>query len=216
MMTLHSCLYQFLQDQGSFIAGLLTLSAGVLAYVAGRIQASETKKGAVAQVSAILEQKNQAHVDSVAQVQVLKQQLEERNHEIADLQRRERVEIVCALATESARLDRLARDRLLIAESRYVAQGDIPIDVNIAPYHIKARDILNKVGVEDFRDTGIMPAATHLQAMVDVLSSALESAGVAGELKGGALIGHLKNVISAAWQLKERLELWEMNNPVSH
>jgi hypothetical protein len=38
---------------------------------------------------------------------------------------------------------------------------------------------------------------------------------VAGEPKGGALIGHLKNVISAAAELKSQLETWEMNNPVS-
>jgi hypothetical protein len=74
--------------------------------------------------------------------------------------------------------------------------------------------VLNKVNVTDFAGTGIMEAATMLNSMVDVLSSALESAGVAGELKAGALIGHLKNVSTSALMLKERLDVWETNNPV--
>jgi hypothetical protein len=214
MMTLHDW-YQLFQDQGGFIAGLLTLVAGILAYVAGRVQATATRESARAQVIAIRDQKNQAHEDAVAQFQALERQLEERNREIADMRWKEKVEIVRALATESARLDRFGRDRLLIAESRYSPRPEIPIDVNIAPYQMEAHEVLNKVSVVDFRGTGIMPAATHLNAMVEVLSSALESAGVAGELQGCALIGHLKNVVSSAAELKARLETWEINNPVS-
>jgi hypothetical protein len=104
---------------------------------------------------------------------------------------------------------------LVIAQTRYSSQLDTPIDVNVAPYQMTARDVLNRVGVVDFIGTGIMEAATRLNTMVDVLSSALESAGVAGELNGGALMGHLKNVISSAESLRERLETWEANNPVS-
>jgi hypothetical protein len=36
--------YEFLRDQGSFIAGILTLVGGGLAYFAGRIQATATQK----------------------------------------------------------------------------------------------------------------------------------------------------------------------------
>jgi hypothetical protein len=85
-MTLHGCCYEFLRDQGGFIAGLLTLVAGVLAYFAGCVQATATRESAKAQVVAIRDQMNQAHEDAGAQIQALGRQLEERNREIADLQ----------------------------------------------------------------------------------------------------------------------------------
>jgi hypothetical protein len=201
------CLYDFFRDQGSIIAGLLALLAGWIAF-RGAMSAAEQ------QVTAIREQKDQAHADAAAQIEALERQLKERNREIADMRWREKVEIVRALATESARLDRFARDRLLLAEGTYGNALGAPFGRNIAPYQIEARDLLNQVGVLDFSGTGIMQAATLLNTMVDVLSSALESAGVAGELHAGALIGHLKNVISTAAALKARLEEWEANNPV--
>jgi len=216
-MIAHTCLYDFLRDQGGFIAGLLTLVAGGLAYFAGRVQATETRKAAAAQVIAILEQKNQAHDDAVAQIQALERQLEERNREIADQQWRAKVEIVRALAAEAGRLRRYASDRLEVAKSKYSAFPDYLIEREYlvsAPYQIKANDVLNRVGVIEFQGTGIMEAATRLNAMIDVLSSAVEFAGMAGELKWGALIGHLENVILTAETLNERLETWEMKNPV--
>ena len=46
---MHSGLYGFFQDQGSGIAGLLALVAGIAAYQAGRMQATATEKAAKAQ-----------------------------------------------------------------------------------------------------------------------------------------------------------------------
>jgi hypothetical protein len=46
------CLYEFLRDQGSFIAGVLALIAGIMAYRAGRIQATATNTAAEGQLNA--------------------------------------------------------------------------------------------------------------------------------------------------------------------
>jgi hypothetical protein len=201
------CIYDFFRDQGSIIAGLL-------AVVAGWIAVKGTMRAADKQVAAIIEQKNQTHDDAVAQIKAVEQQIDQRNREIADMRRREKVEIVRALATESARLDRLAQDRLQLAEgSSFSDRPDSPFGRDISPYTISAHDVLNKVNVTDFAGTGIMEAATILNSMVDVLPSALESAGVAGALKASALIGHLRNVSTSALMLKEKLEAWEANNP---
>jgi hypothetical protein len=171
--------YDFFRDQGSILAGLLALIAGIIAFK-GAIRAADK------QVAAVLEQKNQAHDDAIAQIQALERQLDQRNREIADIRRREKLEIVRALATESARLDRFAQDRLAIAQAMYSDRPDVAIGRDITPYTISARDVLNKVNVTDFAGTGIMQAATLLNSMVDVLSSALESAGVSGALKASA------------------------------
>jgi TolA-binding protein len=113
------CVYDFFRDQGAILAGILALVAGFIAFK-GAIRAAEK------QVAAVLEQKNQAHDDALAQIQALERQIDQRNREITDIRRREKVEIVRALATESARLDRLARDRLQVAEGLYSDRQDFP------------------------------------------------------------------------------------------
>jgi hypothetical protein len=49
---MHSCLYEFLRDQGSLIAGILALIAGIFAYRAGKIQARATRESAHIQTAA--------------------------------------------------------------------------------------------------------------------------------------------------------------------
>jgi len=121
---------------------------------------------------------------------------------------------IAALAAESARLHRYARDRLQVAEENFSEALDAPVPPNIAQYRIVADDVLNKVSLADFVGTGIKPSADSLNAMIKILASALESAGIANKLTGGALIGHLKNVIQAAEVLKQHLEKWEIDNPI--
>ena len=62
------CLYNFVRDQGSILAGLLALLAGWIAF-RGAIRAAKQ------QVTAIHEQKDQAHADAVAQIEAVPQQI---------------------------------------------------------------------------------------------------------------------------------------------
>jgi hypothetical protein len=55
--------YDFFRDQGSFLAGIVALIAGVLAYLAGYIQASATRKAA-----------DQAHADHQEQMIAIERQ----------------------------------------------------------------------------------------------------------------------------------------------
>jgi hypothetical protein len=57
-----SLFYDFFRDQGSMIAGLLALIAGVLAYKAGRVQAAQTRGAAVLQIAAA-QRKDDREVD---------------------------------------------------------------------------------------------------------------------------------------------------------
>ena len=61
---MHSALYEFFRDQGSIIAGLLALIAGLLAYRAGGVQATATRQAAKMQVQAE-QRKNDREVDTV-------------------------------------------------------------------------------------------------------------------------------------------------------
>jgi len=214
IMAEHGFLYVLLRDQGSFIAGILTLFGGGLAYFAGRVQATATREGAAAQVAAIGEQRDLGHEDALAQIEALERQIDQRNREITDLRKRAVFDTIAALAAESARLHRYARDRLQVAEENFSEALDAPVPPNIAQYRIVADDVLNKVSLADFVGTGIKPSADSLNAMIKILASALESAGIANKLTGGALIGHLKNVIQAAEVLKQHLEKWEIDNPI--
>lgn len=214
-MDTHGLLYGWLRDQGSFIAGLLALAAGALAYWAGRIQARVTRESAAAQVKAVNEQAALAHADARSQIDALERQIDQRNRELAELRSRAMVETVRALSTESARIERYARDRITLAEEYHSPATGVPLGAYVSVFRIDGADALNNVSVADFRGTGIMPAATRLKAMVDVLASALESAGAIGVLTSDALRGHLTNVITAANALKERLAQWEIDNPVA-
>src|SRR6266478_3344247 len=107
--------YEVLRDQGSFIAGILALIGGGLAYFAGRIQATATRQAAAAQVAAIREQKDLAHKDGLAQIEALERQIDQREREINDMRKRVLVDTFAALVAESARIHRIARDLLIVA-----------------------------------------------------------------------------------------------------
>jgi hypothetical protein len=211
----HSVVYEFLRDLGSFIAGILALIAGFLAYYAGYRQAKAARDAAAAQVEAIRAQRDQAHADAQDEINALRKQAAtaQRRAEAAEWGRR--VQIVKLLGAESTRLARLGRDRLELTRKRYGESLDKAINTDVAPYFIESRSILRQVDAISFSGYQIMPAASILNAMVDVLDSALTSAGVLGELTGSALIGHLENVIKAAQKLREHLERWEAENPAA-
>jgi hypothetical protein len=196
------CWYAILRDLGSFIAGILALAAGIFAYYAGRLQATATR-----------EQKNQAHADAEAQRRLLEQQIAQRDREISEASRRAQFDLLKTLGAESARLDRLARDRHLLAQGRAGAFPRVT-QPQIAAYQIERAPVLMSVGPLDFRGSGIMQAASTLSAMVEVLNSALNSAGHLGELETNALVGHLDNVAQHAQALRKRLEDWEIAHPL--
>jgi hypothetical protein len=205
----HGLFYEVLRD---FNAGILTLIGGGLAYFAGHVQATATRQAAAAQVVAIRKQMDLADGDALAQIEALKRQIDQRNREIADLQKRTVRDTVAALGAESAHVHRCARDRLSIAEENFSETLDAPIPPDVAPYRIVLGDVFSKVSVADFLGTGIRPSADTLNARIRILASALESAGIANKLTGGALIGHLQNVISAAEVLRKHVEKWETDN----
>jgi hypothetical protein len=62
----HSAVYEFFRDQGSIIAGLLALLAGVLAYWAGRSQATETREQSNYMKSTAAESDRRAREDLLA------------------------------------------------------------------------------------------------------------------------------------------------------
>lgn len=211
----HSVVWEILRDMGSFFAGICALIAGCVAYYAGYQQAKAARDAATAQVAAVRAQRDQAHVDAQDQVNALREQIATAEYRAEEAEKKRRVEIVKLLAAESARLDRLARDRAELTRKRYGESPNNAIHKDVAPYLIEARSILRDVDPSSFSGYHIMPAASILNAMVDVLNSALTSAGVLGELTGGALIGHLENVIKAAQNLREHLDRWEAENPVA-
>ncbi len=118
----HGLLYEVLRD---FNAGILTLIGGGLAYLAGHVQAKATRQAAAAQVVAIRKQMDLAHGDALAQIEALERQIDQRNREIADLQKRTVRDTVAALGAESAYVHRAARDRLSMPKRTFLRRSTL-------------------------------------------------------------------------------------------
>jgi hypothetical protein len=205
--------YTLARDQGGVIAGLVALIAAAIAYIGAL-------RGARLQVAAMRSQMKEARKiadEQIAaadrQTSVAREQLDQATRAAAERERTERRALIYALAIESARVHRLARDRLEVAQREFGARPGDVIRREVAPFLIDSGEVLRSAGVLALRYEEVSGAATNLHSMVDIVNSALTSAGAIGLLEGQALFGHLKNVIGAAETLARKLEAVEKAEP---
>ncbi len=192
-MCSHGIVWEFFRDQGGIIAGVFALIAGGMAYMVGQKQATATTQAAATQVAAVN-----------AQNQILQQQLRDARQAAETRAETDRRTIIFALSIEAARINRLARDRLLVAQNRYLDESSTaPIHREIEPYVIEAGEVLRHFNVLSLGNTDLTRAASQLNSMVDILNSALTSAGRVSLLSVNALIGHIRNIITTSERLRD-------------
>jgi hypothetical protein len=198
--------YKLLQDQGSFVGGVFALFAGLVAYL-GAMRAARLQVRAMRDQAAVA---RRAADDQIAaadrQTAAAREQAEQATRLAERQQCTERRALIFALAIEAPRIHRLARDRLLVGQIKY---GDRPADTverDVIPFTIDAGGILRSAPVLALQYEKVSGAAANLYNMVEIINSALMSAGRMGMLKVDALFGHLNNVIAAAETLRKELE----------
>jgi hypothetical protein len=92
----------------------------------------------------------------------------------------------------------------LVAQNRYPDEASTaPIHREIEPYLIEAGEVLRHFNVLSLGDNDLTRAASQLNSMVDILNSALTSAGRVSQLSVNALIGHIKNIITTSERLRD-------------
>ena len=185
--------YLWLKDLGSFGAGILSLVAGVLAYLAGRIQASATKRAAREQVEAT----KSAASD---QVWAMHQQLSQQRDAAREHDRRAGHALAMALSMEAAHVKMLVQIRYFALSKMKVVNNSPALDHTITsalfpmPSELNLR---NDVNLDSILNPEIGTAARVLIASIDRLNGYVRfSAAIEGFT--ATSISELLNMIGQA------------------
>jgi hypothetical protein len=158
--------YLWLKDLGSFGAGILSLMAGVLAYFAGRIQASATKRAAREQVEA-------TKAAASDQVWAMHQQLSEQRDAAREHDRRSGHALAMALSIEAAHVKMLVQIRYFALSKMKAVNNSDALDHAITtvlfPMPIEL-NLRNDVNLDSILNPEIGTAARVLIASIDRLN----------------------------------------------
>ncbi len=178
--------YVILRDLGCFLAGILALIAGILAWAGGRHQAKVTRQAAEAEIAALSEQLAQ----------------QKRSREIDDNRRRE--DLRFALAGEAARIGELVAHRYRVIPLEY-GPGRLETIARSACeiFKIHASPILrSSAGASLLLDKEMVAAASLLDDAVDALNSLLAVEGALGRLPAIELMNAFEAVSEAVKRLR--------------
>lgn len=180
--------YRVLTDLGGFIAGILALLAGIIAYAGGVRQAKAARAAADAEIAAIREQ--------MAQQKYLTEEADQRHRE----------DLRFALAREAARVGELVAHRYRVIPMEY-GPGKLETIPRSAcdTFKVAASSILRtSAGASALLDKDVVAAAVLLDDRVDELNSLLVVDGALGRLPAVGLMTALENVTEAAQRLRAR------------
>jgi hypothetical protein len=178
--------YQVLTDLGCFLAGILALIAGILAWAAGRHQARITREAADAEIAALRGEGERL----------------KRLRETDDNRRRE--DLRFALAGEAARVGELVAHRYRMLPLEY-GPGRLETIARSAcdVFKLHASSILrNSAGASMLLDRDIVAAAAALDDSVDAVNSLLAVEGTLGRLPAVELMNAFENVTEAVKRLR--------------